>query len=148
MLKGLSPLLSADLLWVLESMGHGDDLALVDRNFPAASVAAETVSGRLVRLESSDAGAVTDAILSVLPLDSFVDTPLVAMQPVDRPENPTAVQREVHQRAQRDEGRAFPLHQLERQAFYDAAKTAFAVVQCLEARPYACFLMKKGVIFE
>ena len=73
MLKGVSPVLGAEALWVLAAMGHGDDLALVDRNFPAAEVASRTVTGRLVRLDGVDATA--RAIFSLLPIDGFVDDP-------------------------------------------------------------------------
>jgi len=77
MLKNLSPLLNADLLYVLQSMGHGDELALVDRNYPAASTAQ-----RLVRLDGADVIEATEAILSVFPVDSFVDPPVFRMEVV------------------------------------------------------------------
>jgi hypothetical protein len=70
MLKGLDPLLNADLLYVLAAMGHGDELALVDKNFPAVSLGA-----RVIRLEGVDAPRVLEAILSVMPLDDMLDTP-------------------------------------------------------------------------
>ena len=74
MLKGLDPLLNADLLYVLAAMGHGDELALVDKNFPAVSLGA-----RVIRLEGVDAPRVLEAILSVMPLDDMLDTPYTRM---------------------------------------------------------------------
>jgi len=142
MLKHIDPLLNADLLYILRAMGHGDDLALVDRNFPAASVAR-----RLVRLDGVDVVTAGRAILSVLPLDSFVERPVLRMQVVDRPEEMPPVQREFQDVVNQAEGRDWPMGALERFAFYEAAKQAFAVVATGEARPYGCFLLKKGVIF-
>jgi len=84
MLKGIDPLLHADLLHVLALMGHGDELVIADRNFPAVSV-----SRRLVRLDGVDAVRAIDAILRVFPLDSYVDDPVVRMQVVDSPDEIT-----------------------------------------------------------
>ena len=148
MLKGLSPLLTADLLWVLESMGHGDELALVDRNFPAASVAASTTSGRLVELRGTDDSAAARAILSVLPLDSFVAAPIRRMEVVGAPETVLAVHRDVAAIAAEAAGQEVKMGSLERHAFYAAARQSYAVVQTAESRPYGCFLLKKGVIFD
>jgi len=148
MLKGLSPLLNADLLWVLESMGHGDDLALVDRNFPAASVATSTVSGRLIRLDGADCSAAAEAILSLMPLDSFVDAPLRRMEVVGEPDTLLEVHEDMARIAAKAEGAPVKMESVERHAFYAAARAAFAVVQTVEARPYGCFLLKKGVIFD
>ena len=86
MLKGIDPLLDARLLQVLAAMGHGDDLVLVDRNFPAESVARATVSGTLVRQDGVDTTRMARAILSVFPLDSFVEAPVLRMEKVDAPE--------------------------------------------------------------
>ena len=80
MLKGLDPLLPPDLLHALAAMGHGDELALVDRNYPATST-----SQRLVRLDGADTAAAARAILSLLPLDTFVDEPLLRMEVVGSP---------------------------------------------------------------
>lgn len=142
MLKSIDPLLNADLLYILRAMGHGDDLALVDRNFPATSVAK-----RLVRLDGVDILAAGRAILSVLPLDSFVEAPVLRMQMVDRPHEIPPVQQDFQRIIDAAEGRAWPMGSLERFAFYEAAKQAFAVVATGESRPYGCFLLKKGVIF-
>ncbi len=148
MLKGHSPLLNAELLWILASMGHGDDLALVDRNFPAASTAKATNSGRLVRLDGADCTQAAEAILTLFPLDSFVTTPLVYMEVVGKPDEFLEVHREVKAAAEHAEGRGIAIASLERYAFYERAGQAFAVVQTSEARPYGCFLLRKGVVFD
>ncbi len=148
MLKILSPLLNADLLWVLESMGHGDDLALVDRNFPAASTAAATTSGRLIRLDGADCRQAAEAILQLFPLDSFVESPIRHMQVVGSPDEVLEVHRDLHAAAERAEERSLVMTSLERHAFYAAARQAYAVVQTTESRPYGCFLLKKGVVFD
>ncbi len=148
MLKDIPPLLSADLLWVLESMGHGDQLVLVDRNFPATSIAKSTNFGQPICLEGTNCSQAAEAILSVLPLDSFVEAPLIHMQVVGEPERRLEVHEEVHAIAERMEGGTIIMDSLERHAFYADAKEAFAVVQTLEARPYGCFLLRKGVIFD
>jgi L-fucose mutarotase len=146
MLKGLDPLLNADLLYVLESMGHGDDLVISDTNFPSDSVARQTVHGDLLRISAPTAARAVQAILSVLPLDSFVDTPALRMEVVDRPNDLLPVAAEVQAEIDRAEGRPLPMGTVERFAFYDLAKKAYCVVQTGERRFYGCFVLKKGVI--
>ena len=148
MLKGISSVLGAESLWVLAAMGHGDDLALVDRNFPAAEVASRTVTGRLVRLDGVDATTAARAIFSLLPIDGFVDDPLRRMEVVGEPDTVLEVHREVLAEARAAEGRDLPLASIERHAFYVAARQAFAVIQTIESRPYGCFLVRKGVVFD
>jgi L-fucose mutarotase len=139
MLKGLSPLLTPELLHILASMGHGDEIVLADANFPAA-----THAKRLVRLAGVSAPAVLDAVLSVLPLDSFVAHAALTMQVVgDSSRVPPAVadfNTLLRQHGQPDAG------SLERFAFYERAAQAFAVVATGEGRTYGNILLKKGVI--
>ena len=85
MLKNLDPLLTPDLLYVLRAMGHGDVLTLVDSNFPADSVASSTIHGEVIRLDGVGTTEAARAILSVFPLDSFIETPLQYMQVVGEP---------------------------------------------------------------
>lgn len=146
MLIGIDPVLSADLLWVLAAMGHGDDLALVDANHPAEKIARATVSGRLIRLPGLTMDRAARAILSVLPIDDFTDDPVRRMEVVGDPVIVPAVQLEVQREIDHAAGRLLPLSGIERFAFYEAAKQAFAVVQVGDARPYGCFLLRKGVI--
>ncbi len=141
MLKGLALLLGEDLLYVLAAMGHGDQLALVDRNFPAASM-----SRRLVRLAGADLVTAARAILSVLPLDTFVDQPVVRMEVVGAPNEVPQVQAEILALCQEAEGRELEMGSLRREDFYARAKESFAVVATSEARPYGCLLFTKGVI--
>jgi L-fucose mutarotase len=139
MLKNLSPLLSADLLHILASMGHGDEIVLADANFPAA-----TNAKRLVRLPGVDATRVLDAVLSVLPLDSFEPHAAFTMQVVgDASAVPPAVQ-DFAQTLQRHGEQ--PPASLERYAFYARAAQAFAVVATGETRLYGNILLKKGVV--
>ena len=146
MLKGLDPLLSPDLLWVLAAMGHGDDLALVDANHPAERIAQATVSGRIVRLPGLTMARAARAILSVLPIDDFVADPVRRMEVVGEAAAIPAVQGEVQAEIDHAAGRPLTMAGLERFAFYDAAEQAFAIVQVGDARPYGCFLIRKGVI--
>jgi len=146
MLKGIDTVLSADLLWVLASMGHGDDIAIVDANHPAEAMAAETVSGRLVRLPGLAIERVVRAILTVLPIDDFTDDPVRRMEVVGDAAAIPEVQRLVQTEIDRAAGKALPMSGIERFAFYETEKRAFAVVQAGDARPYGCFLIRKGVI--
>lgn len=147
MLKNLDPVLSADLLWVLAAMGHGDDLALVDANHPAETIASATTSGRLIRLPGLTMQRAARAILSVLPIDDFEPEPLRRMEVVGDaaaiPEVQRAVQAEIDSAFG---GWPTPVAGIERFAFYEAARRAFAVVQVGDPRPYGCFLLRKGVI--
>jgi L-fucose mutarotase len=146
MLRNVDPVLTADLLWVLAAMGHGDDLALVDGNHPAARIAKSTSSGRLVQLPGLTMGRAARAILSVLPVDDFVSDPVRRMEVVGDAAAVPDVQREVQQEIDRAYGRHLALVGIERFAFYDAAMKSFAVVQVGDVRPYGCFLLRKGVV--
>lgn len=145
MLKGLDPLLTPDLLWALAAMGHGDDIALVDANHPAERIARATTAGRLIHLPGASMQAAARAILSVLPLDTFTAGPVRRMLVVG---NDTAVpeaQQDV-QAVLNEAASGTVMHGIERFAFYSAAEKAFAIVQTGDARPYGCFLFRKGVI--
>ncbi|MDJ1157490.1 RbsD/FucU domain-containing protein [Chelatococcus sp. SYSU_G07232] len=146
MLKDIDPVLTPDLLWLLAAMGHGDDLALVDANFPAEAIAAATSSGRLVRLPGLTVARVARAVLSLMPIDDFVRDPVRRMEVVDNPAAVSPIQEEVQAEIDRAAGRPLPLVGIERYAFYAAARQAFAVVQVGDRRPYGCFLLRNGVI--
>lgn len=141
MLKGLDPLLNADLLYVLRSMGHGDDLVIVDANFPAASM-----GKRVVAMDGVSATRTLEAVLSVMPLDSFVDAPCARMQVVDDPDAVPEICVEFQGIIDRVAGRGFPLAKIERFAFYERARQAFALVRTGETRLYGNILLKMGVI--
>jgi L-fucose mutarotase len=146
MLKGLDPALNADLLWVLKSMGHGDDLILADMNFPSESVSRSTVHGELLRMENLTAARAARAILSVMPLDSFVEEPALRMEIVGRPAEVPPVQAEVQAEIDAAEGKTLPMGAVERFAFYDLARKSYCVIQTGERRFYGCFVFKKGVL--
>jgi L-fucose mutarotase len=144
-LKSLDPLLNADVLYALRAMGHGDDVILCDTNFPADSVSKQTVLGKLLRIDAS-AARVAKAILSVMPLDSFVDKPAERMEIVGKPKEIPPVQAEVQVEIDKAEGKSWPMGSIERFAFYEKAKKAYCVIQTGETRFYGCFVFKKGVI--
>jgi L-fucose mutarotase len=144
-LKNLDPLLNADVLHALRAMGHGDEVVICDANFPGDSVARATVLGKLLRLDADAARAVR-AVLSVLPLDSFVDDPASRMEVVGEPNTIPAVQREAQAEVNAAEGRDVPFASIERFAFYERAKQAYCVIATGELRGYGCFVFKKGVL--
>ncbi|MET4634742.1 MULTISPECIES: RbsD/FucU family protein [Kaistia] len=146
MLKSINPLLNADVLYALRAMGHGDDLVICDTNFPADSVARETVLGELLRIDNVSAAEAARAILSVLPLDSFVDQPALRMEIVGSPDQLPDVQNEVQAEIDAAEGRSWPMGSVERFDFYERARNAYCVIQTGERRFYGCFILKKGVI--
>lgn len=147
MLKNIDPLISAELLYLIAEMGHGDELVLVDRNFPARSVANETSSGKLIRTEGCNVTQIARALFSLFPLDSFVDEPIIGMQTVGSPGDIPEVQQEVLKIAIEAEGKTIRMGSFERMQFYQQAKQSYAVVSTGENRPYGCFILKKGVIF-
>ena len=141
MLKGLDPLLGPDLLHVLAAMGHGDELVIADANFPAASIAR-----RLVRLDGVDAPRALRAVLSVLPVDTFTPTPAAVMAVVGDPGAVPPPVRAFQPIVDAAAGRPVRIEVLERFAFYERARAAFAVVATGEPRPYGNILVVKGVV--
>jgi L-fucose mutarotase len=146
-LKNIDPRLSPELLYVLAAMGHGDELAVVDANFPALSTARRTCHGRAVPIVGASMPDVVEAVLSVLPLDEFVDAPVRRMADGgaagdDLPE----VQQEAQAVIDAAAGRHWPMGALERFAFYEAARNCYAVVLTGEPRSYGNVILKKGVI--
>lgn len=146
MLKGIDPRLNAEVLHVLRAMGHGDVLILADTNFPSDSVARATVTGKLLRMDNLTTGEAAEAVLSVLPLDTFVDDFAGRMEMVGAPDEIPPVQAEVQAAIDAAEGEPRPMISIERFAFYDMAKQSYAVIQTGERRFYGCFMFRKGVI--
>ncbi len=146
MLKGIDHRLNAEVLACLRAMGHGDMLILADANFPAEALARATVTGRSLRMENLSAAEAAAAILSVLPLDTFVADFAGRMEVVGAPDEIPPVQKEVQAEIDRAEGRERPMAGIERFAFYDLARQSFAVIQTGERRFYGCFMFRKGVI--
>lgn len=143
MLKGIDPLLSGDLLKILDDMGHGDQLLLVDRNYPAAAAGKP-----LVRLGDVGVVRAAQAILSVFPLDSYLEFPLERMEVENDPTIVTANQAAVLEIARASHPKPLDFGIIPRLDFYQRATRVFAVVHTLEAEPYGCFLFHKGVVFD
>ena len=146
MLKGIDHRLNADVLHALRAMGHGDLLVLSDRNFPADSVSSSTRVGRPLLMEGLSSSEAIAAILSVFPLDTFVDDYAMSMEVVDQPASRPLVQQEVDSCIAKMDGRPQPTRHVERFAFYEMAKTSYAIIQTGELRHFGCFILRKGVI--
>jgi L-fucose mutarotase len=146
MLKGIDHRLNADVLYVLRSMGHGDALVIADTNFPSDQVSRSTVYGDLLRMENLTAAEAVRAVLSVMPLDTFVDDFAGRMEVVGDPGAIPEVQSEVQAEIDRAEGRPRQMIGIERFDFYDRARESYAVIQTGERRFYGCFIFRKGVI--
>jgi L-fucose mutarotase len=146
MLKGIDQRLSAEIVHVLMLMGHGDNLVICDVNHPAATIAAETTYGRLIDMAGCDIPTGTAAILSLMPLDTFVPAPVARMQVVGDPDGQVPIFARMQAVVDRAEGRAVTIEALERFAFYAAAKKAFAIIRTADSGPYGCFILKKGVV--
>lgn len=146
MLKSINPLLNADVLHALAAMGHGDTLVLCDANFPAESVARQTSLGKLLRIDGASTPEVAEAVLSLMPLDTFIDDAAQCMAVVGSPDERPAVQQEVQAIIDASETESFPLVSVERFAFYEKAKQAYAVIASGEPRFFGCFILTKGVI--
>ncbi|MEL6806466.1 MAG: RbsD/FucU family protein [Pseudomonadota bacterium] len=143
MLKGINPILNADVLYALRAMGHGDDLIISDTNFPSDSVARETTLGEVLRIDRP-AAEVVEAVLSLYPIDTFVDDAAARMEVVNEPDTILPVMQEVQAKVSAAGGPT--MIGVERFAFYERAKQAYAVIQTGERRFYGCFALRKGVI--
>lgn len=146
MLKGIDPRLNAEVLGTLRAMGHGDMLIIADTNFPSDSVARATVTGKLLRMDNLTAAEAVNAILSVLPLDHAVPDFAGRMEISGSPDEIPPVQQEVQAEIDEAEGRVRTMVGIERFAFYDVARSAYAVIQTGERRFWGCFMFRKGVI--
>jgi L-fucose mutarotase len=141
MLKHIDPILNAELLHVLASMGHGDELAIVDANFPAA-----TMARRLVRLDGVSAPRALEAVLTLLPLDDFVEAPVTTMQVVGHPDETPETVREFQTVADTADSHPVKSERIDRFEFYRRSREAFAIVATGETRLYGCVLVRKGVV--
>jgi len=139
MLLGVHPLLTPDLLHALASMGHGDEIVIADANFPSASIAR-----RIVAMPGADAPRVLEAILTVFPLDAASSPAVFAMQPTGRQEPLPPPVADF----QRVLGANATIGSLDRFAFYERARNAFAVVRTGDMRPYGNAILVKGVVNE
>lgn len=141
MLKNIDPLLGPELLHILRSMGHGDEITIVDANFPA-----DNKSERLVRLDGHSATRVLETVLSVLPLDDFVECPAYRMEVVGNADEVPLICDEFQAVIDRNEAITVQLGKIERYAFYDRVENSYAVIATGEERLYGNIILKKGVI--
>ena len=139
MLKGIAPCISPDLLKVLAEMGHGDEVVLADAHFPG-----HTMNERVLRADGLSVTTLLDGILPLFDLDTYAD-PLVMMQAVQGDRLDPAVEEQYLEVVRRHDPGAKPPARIDRFAFYDRARTAFAVVMTGETRKYGNLLLKKGV---
>jgi L-fucose mutarotase len=146
MLRGIDPVISAEILHVLMLMGHGDDLVICDVNHPAMTIAAKTTYGRLIDCPGCGLPRLAEAILSLMPLDTFVDEPVMRMTMVHDPDGSVPVFGAMQAVIDRAEGKPIRMGALERFAFYEAAKRSFAIIRTSDPGPYGCFILRKGVI--
>lgn len=141
MLKGISPLLSPELLKILAEMGHGDELVIGDANFPAQSM-----GQRCVRQDGHGGAELLDAVLSLFPLDVFVDAPVTLMQVTPGTlEGDPPIWKDFAAIVEKHQS-GVQFQQAERFAFYDRARQAYACVATGERSLYACLILKKGVL--
>jgi L-fucose mutarotase len=144
MLKNIPSILSPELLKVLMEMGHGDEIVIADGNFPSASTADATVTKKLVRLDGHGVPEILDAILQLMPLDSYVEKPVALMDNGDSEHRPE-VWKEYEKIVKKYEGDK-SMELVERYAFYTRAKRAYAIVATGETATYANIILKKGVV--
>jgi L-fucose mutarotase len=146
MLRGIDPHLSAEVLYALMLMGHGDDLVICDLNHPAATIAAETTYGELLNLPGCDIPTATRAILSLMPLDTFVPAPVWRMEVVGDATAQVPIFALMQSTIDSAAGRPVTMAALPRFDFYAAAKRAFCIIRTSDPGPYGCFILRKGVI--
>jgi L-fucose mutarotase len=140
MLKNIPPILSPDLLHALRAMGHGDEIVIVDANYPA-----ESAGPPVIRLDGLLATEVADAVLTLMPLDEFVDEQAFGMEVVGNPRKREQTHKDFDKLVRKHEP-AMKLSLLERFAFYERASQAFVIVQTGERRLYGNILLKKGIV--
>lgn len=141
MLKNIDPLLTGSVLDLLDRMGHGDVLGVVDRNFPAYRYRVPVIDFR-----GSDTASASRALLSVFPLDGFVPEPVHRMEIDGAPQEISSATAQLQKIADAAEGSSVVIAPVERFAFYELAREAYAFVQTGETVPYSCYLLRKGVV--
>lgn len=141
MLKHIPSILPPDLLKILMEMGHGDEIVIGDGNFPAAACAQ-----RLVRCDGHGVPPVLDAVLELMPLDSYVEAPIALMAVVEKNSSEPDIWKTYRSIAQKHEPDNHTFEQVERFAFYERAKKAYAIVATGESAIYANIILKKGVV--
>ena len=138
---------SPELLYCLAQMGHGDELVIADRNFPATSTALQTCFQKVIPMPGFSALAAIKTITSLLPLDGFVDHAAVRMEIDGAPEEMNETHTAVFSFLETVIPVGASLGHVSRQEFYERARRAYAVVRTSEDIPYGCYILRKGVIF-
>ncbi len=144
MLKGIPDVLSGDLLKVLADMGHGDKIVISDGNFPSASMGK---NGVVINCKGLGVPEILDAVLSLFPLDTFVDKPVTLMKVVPGQEVETPIWDTYKQIISKYDDRGENAIQfVERFDFYEESKKSYAIIATSETALYACMILQKGVI--
>ena len=138
---------SPELLYCLAQMGHGDELVIADRNFPATSTALQTCFQKVIPMPGFSALAAIETITSLLPLDGFVDHAAVRMEIDGAPEEMNETHTAVFSFLKTVIPKGASLGHISRLEFYGRARRAYAVVSTSEVIPYGCYILRKGVIF-
>ena len=141
MLKSIPAAFTPDLLWALAAMGHGDRLAIVDRNYPAHSL-----HSRVLPLAGHDTVQAATLITSLMPIDDYIEPAAFWMIPDGGSEGEYEAHTAFRAVVEASEGRPVPFESIERTRFYAEARSAFAVITTTDTRPFSCFLLTKGVI--
>ena len=146
MLKGIHQRLSAEIVYALMLMGHGDNLVICDVNYVAVIIARKTTYGKLIDMAGCDIATGSEVILFLMPLDTFVEALVTRMQVVGDPDAQVLIFAAMQAVIERAEGHRVRMDALERFAFDEAAKRAFCIVRTADSGPYGCFILKKGVV--
>lgn len=146
MLKGINPIINPELLKILCEMGHGDSIVIADGNFPAESVGKNAF---VVRMDGHGVPEILEAILELMPLDQYVDQPVSLMERCEGDNADVSIWKKYDQiLAASGEGKDGCVRKLERFAFYDEAKKAYAVIATSETSQYANVILQKGCIIK
>jgi L-fucose mutarotase len=141
MLKNIPEVISPELMKVLMEMGHGDEIVLADGNFPSASTAQ-----RLIRCDGHDVPAILEAIMRFFPLDQYAQCPVALMAVVPGDKTKPAIWDEYRKIIKAGGEAFYDFEFVERFAFYERAKKAYAIVASSEKALYANIILKKGVL--
>jgi len=141
MLKLVHPAISPELMSVMMQMGHGDELVLADANFPA-----DANAQRIVRADGIDLETLLPAIVKLFPIDTFVAEQAMVMEPVDSTSPEPAIWATFRKDLQAAEGREVTLTKIERFAFYERTRQAYAIVATGSRAFYSNLILKKGVV--
>ena len=141
MLKNIPKILSPELVKILMEMGHGDEIVIADGNFPS-----ETIGQRVVRCDGHGVPELLDAIMKLFPLDTYTDKPVMLREVVKGDPVVPTIWDEYKEIINKYEPENCKIEMIERFAFYERAKTAYAVVATGEEAIYANIILKKGVV--